>query len=333
MVYILYLLEIRYMRIKNLVSIVIPTHNRKESVVRLLKQIINNDYKKLEIIVVDDASSDGTYEFIQSEIKDPRLKIIQNKKNLFAAASKNVGAEKAQGEFIFFIDDDNVVSNHLISNLVKVISSDEKIGEVGPVMYFYSKKNKIFWAGTNRNMLTSKTNFRLNFKNLSNTKVWDTDDVLNAYMVRSSVVKNHKIKFKDKLGIMYEESDYAYRIRKLGYLVKVVRDAKIYHDVEDWSGKKNKTAFLYHTMKDIRRPYYTARNRLIFHTLYSNKLQLLGIVLFWNWLFAGFYLSQIISYSGPGEFTFLDRVKLSISYIRGILDGIRFMFTKHYELI
>jgi len=312
-----------------LVSIVIPTHNRKKSLVRLLKNIFKNDYKNIEVIVIDDLSSDGTSEYVKKIFpKNSKLKIFRNKKNLFAAASKNVGADKSTGKFIFFIDDDNVASPTLISNLVKVIASDENVGEVGPVMYLYTKPKKIFWAGTKRNMFTSRTYFRTNLKNLSKKKVWDTDDILNAYMVRASIVKNNNIRFKDKLGIMYEESDYAYRIRNLGYSVKVVKDAKIYHDTEDWSGKKNKTAFLFHTMNDKRRPYYTARNRIVFHTLYSNKIQLTAILLFWNWLFAGFYVINILFYSGPGNFNLLSRLALVVSYLRGVKDGYIFAFNK-----
>jgi len=317
------------MKNKPLVSVVIPTHNRKKSVTRLINSIFRNDYENIEVIVVDDASSDGTFEYLGQKFSDNlKLKIFRNKKNLFAAESKNVGADKSAGEFIFFIDDDNVASPNLISGLVNVMSSDEKIGEVGPVMYFYNKPNKIFWAGTKRNMFTSRTYFRTNLKNLSNKKIWNTDDILNAYMVRASIVKNNSIRFEDKLGIMYEESDYAYRIRSLGYSIKVVKDARIYHDVEDWSGNKNKTAFLYHTMNDKRRPYYTARNRLIFHTLYSNKFQLAVILLLWNWFFAAYYILNILFYSGPGNFNFINRLTLAGLYLKGVKDGIIFVFNR-----
>src|SRR5689334_24234450 len=106
---------------KGLVSVVIPTHNRKTSALRLVRGLLKNDYKNIEIIVIDDLSNDGTSEYLKKNVRDKRLKIYRNKSNVFAAQSKNIGAKKAYGEYIFFVDDDNAVDKTLISSLVKVI--------------------------------------------------------------------------------------------------------------------------------------------------------------------------------------------------------------------
>ena len=65
-----------------LVSIVIPTHNRKKSVERLIKSVINSTYKNIEIIVVDDFSSDGSNKYLSNRFK--------NKKNIKIGAMKDV---------------------------------------------------------------------------------------------------------------------------------------------------------------------------------------------------------------------------------------------------
>lgn len=309
-----------------LVSVVIPTYNRNKMLVRLIEGLLRSSYENIEIIVIDDASSDGTTEIINDKYSNnPKVRYYKNKKNVFASAAKNIGAQKAKGKYIFFIDDDNVVTKNLITHLVEIIDSDDTIAEVGPIMYFYSNKNKFFWAGTNRNMFTSKTNFTVDLSAHTNDKVWETDDILNSYMVRSSVVKKNNIQFDGKLGIMYEESDYAYRIRKLGYKIKVVKDAVIYHDTADTS--QNPSSFMYHTMLDKRRPYYTARNRLIFHKRYSNLIQLLSITLFWNWLFAYFYIMHIFLYTKPGNFNTAYKLILAFQYLRGIKDGIKYILS------
>ena len=314
---------------KSLVSIVIPTHNRKKSVERLINSIYNNTYKNVEIITVDDASSDGTSDHLRAKFgKNANFILLRNHKNLFAAGSKNVGMKKSKGKYIFFADDDNVMSKNLISTLAAVLDSDPSIGEVGPIMYFLSRPKKLYWAGTNRNLTTTRTYFRTSLRGIGSKKTWITDDVLNAFMVRGDVVRKNKIFFRDNYGIMYEESDYAYRIRNAGFSVVTVKDAVIYHDVDVNTSKKYRTAFLYHTMNDIRRPYFTARNRLIFHSIYSTRLQVLGIITLWNWLFAGYYIFNILFYSGPGEFNPLARIKLAYSYIQGVLEGLKYVFYK-----
>ncbi len=116
---------------------------------------------------------------------------------------------------------------------------------------------------------------------------------------------------------MYEESDLAYRIRNAGYKVQVAGDAKIYHDVGN--------NYMYHFMNDYRRPYVFARNRIIFHSLYSSKLQLLSIVCIWIWVFTLYYAYKIIGYSGIGNFSFFKRMYLVIQYFRGNIEGILFV--------
>ncbi|MBU5689296.1 MAG: glycosyltransferase family 2 protein, partial [Candidatus Aenigmarchaeota archaeon] len=119
-----------------LVSVVIPTYNRKEMLIRLIKSIKKSTYKNLEIIVVDDASTDGTYEEIKR--KFPDVKIVRNEKNLLLAASRNIGIKNSKGKYIFLIDDDNVVDKNCIYELVKSMENDKNIGIVGPIMYYYS---------------------------------------------------------------------------------------------------------------------------------------------------------------------------------------------------
>lgn len=316
-----------------LVSIVIPTHNRKVMVSRLLRSVLSNTYKNLEIIVVDDSSSDGTYEFVKDKFKtNKNFKLIRNKKNLFTAGSRNVGTRASRGDYIFFIDDDNVLEKKSISSLVNVISSDSSIGEVGPVNYNFNKKNMILWYITYRNMLTTKTYQPRTLKSFSKKNYWESVDIPNAFMVRTTLVKKNKIFFREKFGIMYEESDVAYRIRNLGYKVVVVKEAKIYHDIESSEKGIKSKDYMYHFMLDKRRPFVFARNRVIFHSLYSNKLQNIAILFFWIWFFAGYYSYKFIFYNGYGKFNIFQKLSAAGSYINGTFNGIAYVTFKIYKI-
>lgn len=306
------------------VSVVIPTHNRKKSVERLIRSIVKSTYKNWEIIIIDDASNDGTYNHLRSKFRNRKILVFKNKRNLFTGGTRNVGQKKSKGKYILFIDDDNVVDKNMIQEMVKTFYADPYIGEVGPVNYSFNKKNKIFWTRTARNMWTTKTYHVTKIPR--SKKFWETPDVPNAFMVRADVVKKNKIQFNPNYGIMYEESDYAYRIRKLGYKIVVSKSAKIYHDIEEYSKKRKTKDYMYHFMNDPRRPYVFARNRVVFHKHYSNVLQILMILGFCIWFFNAYYVYKILFYKGSGNFSFLKRLLASYAYTKGTIAGLFFSF-------
>lgn len=300
-----------------LVSIIIPTHNRKDMVIRLLKSIFASTYKTIEVIVIDDASIDGTSDVIKKAFTgNRRLYLVRNNSNLYTAGSRNVGTRKSKGKYLFYIDDDNVLDKHAISRLVHVFESDEKIGELGLVNMSYREKQNVFWLVTIRDMWTSRTYLPNDLREYSRYPIWDTKDVPNAYIIRAAAIKKYGISFCEKFGIMYEDCDVAFRLRKAGYSIKVVRDAIIYHDVGD---------YMDHFMNDIRLPYVFARNRIIFHSLYSTKIQLLNILCVWIWAFMFYYWYKIVRYSGQGSFSFIQKVFLMFQYLKGNFAGLYFI--------
>lgn len=97
-----------------LFSIVIPAYNRKDFLVDTIKSVLQQDYTHLEVIVVDDGSTDGTYEHLQSLYKDESKVAVYSKENGERGAARNFGFKKASGEFVVFLDsDDSLMSNHL----------------------------------------------------------------------------------------------------------------------------------------------------------------------------------------------------------------------------
>lgn len=95
-----------------LVSIIVPVYNMEVFVEECLKSILNNTYTNFELIIVNDGSTDNTLEIV-SKFKDPRIQII-NKENGGAASSRNVGLNIAKGEYIIFIDADDVITTDFI---------------------------------------------------------------------------------------------------------------------------------------------------------------------------------------------------------------------------
>jgi glycosyltransferase involved in cell wall biosynthesis len=89
-----------------LVSVIIPTYNRAFLIVRTIDSVIQQSYKNLEIIIVDDASNDNTKEIIQN-IKDNRIRYIRHENNLGGSKARNTGIDAAKGDYIAFLDSDD----------------------------------------------------------------------------------------------------------------------------------------------------------------------------------------------------------------------------------
>lgn len=112
------------------VSVILPTYNRANMVGRAVKSVLGQSYDNLELIVVDDASSDHTKKVIQ-EFDDNRLKYIRHDENQGQAAAENTGIGRSTGEYIAFIDDDVEWLPSKVKNQVDAMNNaPESVGAV-----------------------------------------------------------------------------------------------------------------------------------------------------------------------------------------------------------
>ena len=89
-----------------MVSVIIPSYNREKTIKRAVESGLNQTYKDIEVIVVDDCSSDKTIEILTS-IKDKRFSYYKLDKNSGACVARNLGIEKVKGDYIFLHDSDD----------------------------------------------------------------------------------------------------------------------------------------------------------------------------------------------------------------------------------
>lgn len=91
---------------ETLISVVIPTYNRKEKLPECIESVLSQSYKNIEVIVVDDASTDGTEELF-TQLSDKRVRYLRYEKNQGACHARNYGASYARGEVLAFQDSDD----------------------------------------------------------------------------------------------------------------------------------------------------------------------------------------------------------------------------------
>lgn len=130
---------------KELVSCIVPTYKRSDSLIRAIESILNQTYKKLEVIVVDDNDPNDEYSLIVQRrlknIKDPRVRYIQQEKHINGAAARNLGIRVSRGEYIAFLDDDDEWLPKKLEAQISLLKQNPEYNAVS-CLYTYCKNNK-----------------------------------------------------------------------------------------------------------------------------------------------------------------------------------------------
>jgi glycosyltransferase involved in cell wall biosynthesis len=138
-----------------LISVIIPTFNRSNKIIRAINSVLCQTYTNLEIIIIDDHSNDSTNKIIKSFLKKNNQKIfyIRNKKNYGNAESRNIGIRKTKGRYIAFLDDDDLWFPDKIEKQIKKIISSRADGCFCKTISI--EKNKVLGSKLLKNDLIS----------------------------------------------------------------------------------------------------------------------------------------------------------------------------------
>jgi glycosyltransferase involved in cell wall biosynthesis len=89
-------------------SVILPTYNDGVNIINAINSVLVQTEKDFEVIIVDDASTDGTYNILKEKIKDQRVRVYCHEKNLGPGAARNTGLKEAKGQYIAFLDSDDL---------------------------------------------------------------------------------------------------------------------------------------------------------------------------------------------------------------------------------
>ena len=201
-----------------MISIIVTVYNLEKYIKKCLDSIINN-YSNIEIIVIDDASTDKSLDIIKS-YQDPRIKVIINEKNYGIARCRNIGIDNSKGEYIWFIDgDDFIESNSLdiISNYLfkyDIIVFNYKRNKKCNTFYNYDDistkyllSHCVVW-----NKVIKKSLFKNNY--FHENMVYE-----DLYLIPTLILKTNKIIFID--AYLY---NYIYRFNSLKNTSNNIKD-------------------------------------------------------------------------------------------------------------
>ena len=203
-----------------------------------LESILNNDYPNLEVILVDNASTDKSVSVVQKKFgKNPRLKIIQNSINMYSKGL-NLGVKNSQGEYVAFFNNDVVVEDGFFQKIIYYLKKNSKVALVQGKLLSYFDHSIIDSAGETIDAIGSPITIGAHLKDSG--KFDKTAEVLSAsgscsLLNRSAVEKmgllqsNKLVLFDEDYGIGYEDLDLALRVWLSGYKVMYFPEALAFH--------------------------------------------------------------------------------------------------------
>jgi len=215
-----------------LVCAVVLGWKRQADTLECVHSLAQSDYPNLRVVLVDNASRDGTPQRVQACY--PAVHLIVNSDNLGFAAGNNVGIEYAlrQGaEYVFLLNNDSVVAADAVTALVKVGQTDPRIGVLTPRIYFYHHREKIWSAGARKAKLVPGL-ARIGFGKHDGPEYGELREVDYttgcAILVKSEVFRQVGL-FDPAYFMYFEDCDLSLRVRHCGYRIVYAPTAIVWH--------------------------------------------------------------------------------------------------------
>jgi len=297
---------------KGLVSAIIPTLNRKEDLIKCIKSLKNNTYKKIEIIVSDNGSTDGTEKTIKKLF--PEVILLRSEFNLGSPKALNKCIKKAKGEFILRLDNDVILKKDCIKKMIDVLKNKNKAGAISALYFYTQTPNILRSSGSKVNMITGKTTIfdrDEEYDGRFDNKIIERPIVSGCTMLAKRALYDEIGLFDESYFLSYDETDWCTRLLKKGYKNYMVGSTKVYH-------KKGKPCL----KEDPFRVYLGNRSKVLFMKKNSGARFL-------------FFLPYLLIFLYPAKvliFLFKRNFKAISSLTKGILEALFyekvFIYTK-----
>ena len=238
-----------------LISVVTLNWNTIPVTVAFLRSIAEqNNYPRLEVIVVDNASEEDPSEACREAYPD--VKMIRNTKNLGFSGGNNAGLRVATGDYFFIVNNDTEFTPGLLEGLLDVFRRHPDAGIVCPKFHFYYEKGTIEYAGYRQvNLLTGRNGMIGHGE--KDRGQYDQMRVTSyahggAMLVSRKVVEEVGL-MPEQFFLYYEELDWSEQIKRKGYKIYYQPQSLIYHKESMTTGKAS-----------ALKTFYLTRNRILF---------------------------------------------------------------------
>lgn len=233
-------------RIKGLCSVILPVYNSQKYVEKTILSVLSQSYSKLELIIIDDFSLDNSRKIIEKFRRlDQRIIVIYKTKNTGCADSRNKGMEIASGEYVAFIDSDDIWMKNKLELQIKYLELN-RLQAVSSSYLLIDENNDVIKA--------RKIKSSIDYKSL----LKENQVIFSSLVVRNNIISN--IKFNSKW--FHEDYVFLLNLTKMGIVISSMSPCLIKYRVHNGGRSFNK-------LNAARNRWIIYRNYLQFNLLKS----------------------------------------------------------------
>lgn len=210
-----------------LVSIIILNYNGKDHLKDCLSSVIRQTYRNCEVILVDNASSDGSVEYVRKEF--PQVKILTLSKNYGFSAGNNQGIRMAKGDYIFLLNNDTALDERCVEELIKLARS-KAFAAIAPKMRLFYLSTFINSIGNTVGPHAWGSDNYIGYLDLGQFD--HLEEVFSACfgaVLLDKKVLTHIGLLDEGYRFYYEDADWCYCARLRGYKILAAPRAVVYH--------------------------------------------------------------------------------------------------------
>jgi len=236
--------------------IIVLNYNGRDTLKKCLESIYLSDYENKEVVVVDNASTDGSFDEMRQHFQ--KFNFIKNNQNIGFAAGNNVAIKWAlekMADYVLLLNNDAYLEKNTLGVLLQEVEKNKKPGISCPFIYNgYTKK--LWFSGGKIDWLKMRAIHQSG-----------KDDFISgcAMLIHKDVFKKIGL-LDEKFFLYYEDVDFSFRAQKAGFDLRIIPEAKVYHYEK--------------SSENIGKIYYLVLSAIIFFRKNSNLFQRIYIEIY-----------------------------------------------------
>ncbi|GIL15439.1 MAG: glycosyl transferase [Chloroflexota bacterium] len=252
------------------VFVLLLTWNHLPDTLECLDSLARQTYPNLRIVLVDNGSTDATVSTVRA--KFPETHLIENGQNLGYAEGNNVGLRYAleqNADYIFVLNNDTTLASDCIAKLVAALQTNPNAAAT-PKCFFADAPDMIYYAG---GALTAwqTTHRGYNQRDSAEYAVsGETEWLTGCAIIAPRAVWVQVGLFEPRYFLLFEDTDWSLRARRLGVTLRYVADAKLWHKASRSFGEQFTPTYAYYYMRNtllfIERNFSLRQKRWMYHT-------------------------------------------------------------------